>query len=316
MNASNPTTSSVENNSPSQGKETACARHNSRRLRIVALSFLLSLIAVIVIGFILFKTGRLENVLVNFFGPPKVKLHEAYDEKTGGPEMDHSLFESLLKNNVDSDGWVNYENIKNDPKLLDNYIAALRTTPFDDMGRSQKLALLINAYNAFTIKLIVENYPLSSIKDIPAAKRWDDIRWNVGGHVWSLTQIEQKQIRPKFKEPRIHFALVCGAIGCPPLRNEVYQANHLEAQLSDQAVYVHSHQTWFQFDSTKDDLVRLTKLYSWYGDDFTQVAGSPIDFAARYSPQLQQSLNSGTSPRIFWLDYDWTLNDKKNKSPR
>jgi hypothetical protein len=70
------------------------------------------------------------------------------------------------------------------------------------MGRDQKLALLVNAYNAFTLRLILDHYPLKSIKDIPEKQRWDDKRWNVGGRVWSLSQIEHEQIRPKFKEPR------------------------------------------------------------------------------------------------------------------
>jgi hypothetical protein len=96
------------------------------------------------------------------------------------------------------------------------------------MGRNEKLALLINAYNAFTLKLIVERLPVQSILDIPAAERWDAVRWKVGGQVWSLKQIEHEQIRPKFTEPRVHFALVCAAVGCPPLRNEAYDASRLD----------------------------------------------------------------------------------------
>ena len=79
--------------------------------------------------------------------------------------------------------------------------------------------LLINAYNAFTLRLILDYYPVRSIKDIRASKRWDDQRWRIGEAVFSLNQIEHEQIRPKFAEPRIHFALVCAAIGCPKLRN-------------------------------------------------------------------------------------------------
>lgn len=102
--------------------------------------------------------------------------------------------------------------------------------------------MLINAY---TIQLILDHYPLASIQDIPGDQRWDAVRWRVGPHTWSLNQIDHEQIRPKCAEPRIHFALVCAAVGCPPLRNEAYTAARLEEQLAGQSAYVHSHPRWF-----------------------------------------------------------------------
>jgi len=177
------------------------------------------------------------------------------------------------------------------------------------------LALLINAYNAFTLKLILEHQPIESIMDIPDAERWDAVRWKVDGHVWSLNQIEHEQIRPKFVEPRVHFALVCAAVGCPPLRNEAYDADRIDQQLEDQTEYVHHHRTWLQFDARRN-VAHLTKLYNWYGSDFEQNDGSVLQFAARYSPELKQALANGSSPRIEWLPYDWKLNSEKNKQPR
>ena len=171
--------------------------------------------------------------------------------------------------------------------------------------------LLINAYNAFTLRLILDYHPVASIKDIPAAKRWAHKRWGLGPHTWSLDQIEHDQIRPKFGEPRVHFALVCAAVGCPRLRNEAYRADDVEQQLEDQARYVHGHERWFRFDAGKG-IVYLTRLYKWYGGDFEQVAGTVLDYAARYSPQLKQALGAGRKPGIRWLDYDWSLNSKKH----
>ena len=270
---------------------------------------------VIVVLIINARTQVIDGLLSSLFGPPNVTLKEAYSERVDGPTFDHSLFNTILQEMVDAEGWVDYQQISADTADLEGYIIALAGAPFDEMGRSEKLALLINAYNAFTLKLIVEGYPIDSIKDIPSTKRWDDVRWNIGGNIWSLNQIEHEQIRPKFKEPRIHFALVCAAVGCPPLRNEAFTAAHLSEQLEQQTRYVHQHRTWFEFDLPTGNL-NLTPLYKWYGDDFAQVKGSEIKFASEYSSNLAHYLADGSKPAVGWLNYDWRLNDKKNKSVR
>ncbi len=258
--------------------------------------------------------------LTGLFGPPRVELKEAYgpagaDSGEAEATFDHSALDALLHRHVDAEGWVDYTGLQADQARLDAYLASVADAPFDALGRDQKLALLINAYNACTLKLIVEHLPLESIMDIPAAERWDAVRWNVGGNVWSLNQIEHEQIRPKFIEPRIHFAVVCAAVGCPPLRNEAYEPARLDQQLSEQTQYVHQHATWFFYDA-RSNVLRLTKLYDWYGDDFVQVAGSTPEFAARYSPELKQALENGVPPKIEWLPYDWKLNDLPSKQAR
>ena len=255
-----------------------------------------------------------QNLLNSMFGPPEAKLTETYAENPSGPSFDHSNFDKLLKQYVNDAGGVDYAGLMTERKTLEAYIRRIADAPFDKLGRDQKLALLINAYNAFTLELILDNWnggQLDSIKDIPASERWDAVRWNVGGHIWSLNQIEQKQIRPKFKEPRIHFALVCGAVGCPPLRSESYIAGQLDKQLADQAKYVHTHDKWYRFDQAADT-VHLTQLYNWYGGDFEQVAGSVLAFVAQYDPDLKQALDAGQTPHIKWLDYDWSLNRQEN----
>ena len=250
--------------------------------------------------------------IAGLFGPPSVKLGETYAEKPDGARFGHSAFDALLKKHVDEAGMVDYRGLKADAASLDAYIATLAKAPLADLGRNERLTLLINAYNAFTLRLILDHYPVKSIKDIPADQRWDAKRWNIGGNVWSLNQIEQEQIRPHFKEPRIHFALVCAAIGCPPLRNEAYAADRLEAQLAAQAQYVHTHDRWFQFDAN-GNVVKLTSLYNWYAGDFEQVAGSVLNFAARYSPPLKAALDAGRKPKVEFLNYDWSLNVKESK---
>lgn len=244
--------------------------------------------------------------------PPAIKSEEAYEPKPQGARFDHSIFDRLLKQYVDGGGWVDYAGLKYDEALLDEYLRQLADAPYEELGRDEKLALLINAYNAFTLRLILDHYPVDSIKDIPESKRWEARRWRIGRHTWSLNQIEHEQIRPHFREPRIHFALVCAAVGCPPLRQEAYTGQRLEEQLAEQATYVHTHPRWLRFDAARN-VVYLTQLYQWYGSDFEQY--QPIlYYAARYSPELKSTLNSGVSPRIEWIKYDWALNSPQHRN--
>lgn len=247
-------------------------------------------------------------------GPPPVEMTEAHERREGGPSVDHSAFDALLKQHVDDDGWVDYEALRRSPAALDGYLETVAAAPFDELGRDEKLALLINAYNAYTLKLILDNWPVGSIRsDIDDP--WKGPTWNVGGRRWTLDQIEHEQIRPNFAEPRIHFAVVCAAVGCPPLRNEAYAADRLEAQLADQTRYVHAHGTWARFDEAAGTL-HLTKLYDWYGGDFEQAAGSVLAYVGRHMPAVQRAVDAGRKPRVRWLDYDWSLNSRANRTPR
>lgn len=254
--------------------------------------------------------GRLGSM----FGPPKATLHEAYANTPTGAVFDHSAFDAVLKAHVSATGgFVDYGALKQDAGGLDGYIAAIGKADVDTLGRDERLAFLINAYNAFTLRLILDHYPVDSIKDIPSDQRWDAKRWTIAGGTYSLNQIEHELIRPKFAEPRVHFALVCAAIGCPPLRSEAYTGSRLEEQLSDQSRYVHSHARWFRLDEAKGEL-SLTALYDWYGGDFTQKASSVVAYAAQYSPDLVRLINAGKEPRVTFLDYSWKLNSVANRS--
>jgi hypothetical protein len=268
-------------------------------------------IAVVLFGSALYAYSHKEH-LKGLFGPPAVTLSDVYDEKPGGPTFDHSEFDYLAARFVDEHGMVDYAGLDREAGRLNGYVEAIGRAQFDEMGRKEKLTLLINAYNAFTLRLILDHYPIDSINSIPASERWDAVRWNVAGNIWSLNQIEHEQIRPKFREPRIHFALVCAAVGCPKLRQEAYDSSRLDAQLEDQSQYVHRSERWFRY-SHENKIVHLTQLYNWYGGDFEQVGGSILDFAARYSPELKEGLERGERPEVRWLEYDWSLNEQKRK---
>ncbi len=276
-----------------------------------------------VVGVLMFSVALLANrnsdqiqqTIVSLFGPPAVEMKEQYSDKPAGPTIDHSAWDQLLQQHVDDDGWVNYRQLAQSDDELQRYLDSIAAAPFDELGRDEKLTLLLNGYNAATLMLIIENLPINSIMDIPESKRWDHQRWVIGGNRWSLNQIEHEQIRQNFAEPRIHFALVCAAVGCPPLRNKAYSAEQLDSQLDEQTQYVHEHGTWFQFDADHGELA-LSKLYNWYGGDFEQTAGSAQEFAAKYSADLSSFLKSGQRVRQSWLPYDWSLNSQANRQPR
>ncbi len=152
---------------------------------------------------------------------------------------------------------------------------------------------------------------IEGIRDIPSAQRWDAERWNIGGNIWSLDQIEHVQIRQHFIQPDYHFAAVCAAIGCPPLRTEVYTGERLDAQLRDQARIVHEDGTrWFQYDR-ENGALHLTPLYRWYRGDFEQVKPDILEYAAQYNDTLAADLEAGNRPTVHWLEYDWALNDQE-----
>ena len=269
-------------------------------------------VAILVFGSALYAYIE-RDALRGLFGPPRVELSEAYAPGSAQREFDHSVLDVLLSTHVDQHGWVDYDGLARDAAQLDTYIASLAGARFDELGRNEKLALLINAYNAFTLRLILDYYPLASILEIPGDKRWDDRRWRVGGRLWSLSEIEHEQIRPKFIEPRAHFALNCASIGCPKLRNEAYRGDRIDEQLADQAHYIHSDKRWFVFDAAAD-VLWLTQLYDWYRSDFEQAGGPAPHYAALFSPSLKQALDEGREPAIHWLQYDWSLNQQQSGS--
>ena len=273
-------------------------------------AFALPAVAALLFGLALYAYVERDRVQ-GLFGPPPVELSEAYERTFGGPDLDHSGYNKLLKAHVDERGLVDYSALKSNEAYLDAYLANIAKAPFDEMGRDQKLALLINAYNAFTLKLILDHWPTNSIRSIPGDQRWEAERWEVAGKRYSLNQIEHGWIRPNFAEPRIHFAVVCAAIGCPKLRNEAYVAERLEEQLEDQARYTHSDETWFAFDPATNT-AKLTVLYQWYGGDFEQTAGSVLAYAARYSRELAAALDADKNVKVEWLDYDWSLNVQRD----
>lgn len=243
------------------------------------------------------------------FYPPEIELREAYADSTGTAQFDHSGFDAVLRRRVGPGGVVDYAALHAEPAALDEYIRSLAEAPFEDLSRDGKLALLCNAYNAFTLRLIIDHWPVASIKDIPSGARWEAERWVLAGRTLSLNALEHQEVRGHFADARIHFVLVCAARGCPPLRGEAYTAAKLESQFEDQATLVHSDPRWFEFDRDAG-LVQLTQLYDWYRGDFVQDAGSVLAFASRHAAELAAARTADEDVEVSYLDYDWSLNGR------
>jgi Protein of unknown function, DUF547 len=154
-------------------------------------------------------------------------------------DQSHALLDQVLKNYV-KDARVNYAALKSHPQELNRYlgqVAAVSESEFKGWTTKQQIAFLINAYNAYTIRLILDHYPVKGIKDIGSflSGPWDQPVVHLFGQTLTLNTVEHKMLRQDYSEPRIHFALVCAAKGCPTLRGEAYVATRLDEQLDDQA---------------------------------------------------------------------------------
>jgi hypothetical protein len=212
-------------------------------------------------------------------------------------------YDALLREHVDEQGLVDYAALGQAPQRLDRYIEALRHADPAAMSDYDRLATLINAYNAFTLRLMLDYPNVASIMEIPEDRRWTHRRWDLGRQKVSLDHLEHGIIRVDFDEPRIHWAVVCAAISCPPLRPEAYVGERLDAQLAEQAETVHTSPKWLRYRADRNRL-QLTPLYDWYGSDFGESEAAIVANVAPYVPQLQ----AGDRPAIEWLPYDWSLN--------
>lgn len=210
---------------------------------------------------------------------------------------------------------VNYKELKSNSKVLDKYLEALsnvKSSDFAKWTRDEQLAFLINAYNAWTVKLILENYPVKSIKDIGGffSSPWKKKFFKLFGNDSSLDWIEHEKIRPVYNEPRIHFALVCASVGCPGLRAEAFTAERLNEQLEDSTKRFLNDSSRNRFDSVKNKFF-LSSIFKWYKDDFVKSKGSVQAFVIPYMKlPKNEPLSAVQKVSIEYLDYDWSLNEK------
>jgi len=224
--------------------------------------------------------------------------------------VSHALFDQLAKKYVDDKGLVDYKGFKKDEKELKRYLDLLANNPpTDKWSENEQMAYWINSYNANTIQLILQHYPVQSIKDIGSKIKipfvntpWDIKFVKVGPEVYDLNRIEHGTLRKKFSDRRIHFALVCAARSCPKLRNEAYTAAKLNAQLDDQGRDFLSNPAKNSIMSHK---AGLSKYFDWYKGDWKDDNKSVEYWVNKYS---KTKISKDTE--ISFLDYNWSLNEQ------
>jgi hypothetical protein len=230
-------------------------------------------------------------------------------------DQTHARFARVL-GAVVQDAAVDYAKLKADPAELDAYLAEVAAVPaveFAGWREADRLALLLNLYNAQTLRLILNHYPLKSIRSIgflPGAA-WRELVVRQGGQIMTLDHLENKIIRADYREPRIHFALVCAALGCPPLRHEPYVGARLDEQLADQTRRFLATADKNRFDAATGTL-HLSPIFKWYEEDFTKPAGSLAAYVKPFLPEAQRAaLVDPAKVRVEFTDYDWALNERK-----
>lgn len=225
--------------------------------------------------------------------------------------VDHSLFTQVLAEHV-KNGAVDYKAIKTDPRFP-RYIAMLQKSNPEVLAGEEKLAFWINAYNAFTMQYVLDKYPIKSLMNklsyVTGGGAFKTRFININGRKYSLNDIENDIIRP-MGDPRIHFALVCGAKSCPPLRPEAYVAGRLSEQMNEQGRLFMSQPDKNRFDFEKNEIA-ISKIFDWFKDDFRQSGKSELEFISRYLPpeQAQKLLAQAGTIKVKYTEYNWDLNE-------
>ncbi|MDZ4748851.1 MAG: DUF547 domain-containing protein [Saprospiraceae bacterium] len=241
----------------------------------------------------------MKNVLL-VFGITLMAWLPLYSQVPGGKAIgtiSHKPFNDLLLKYVTPNGRVNYRGLTKDTLALNTYLKALAVkVPDANWSRSASLAYWINAYNAFTLKMITDHYPINSLKDLHGGTPWD-VKWiKLGEKLYSLNTIENDMIRIVHHDPRIHFALNCGAISCPPIGNIAFTESNVNELLDKQTTnFINGSAN--EISATK---MLLSKIFDWYKADF----GNITTFINKYS-RVKVSANA----TLNFKEYNWALND-------
>ncbi len=255
-------------------------------------------------------------------------------------QFDHATWDGIVARFVVENG-VRYAELGENRVALDTYVAQLAepdSATFDRWSRETQVAYLINAYNALVVLQVIDAYPLgrrltnwrgwfkpaNSVWQVPGF--FNGIRHRVAGRDLTLDDIEHVWLRATLDEPRVHFALVCAAVSCPPFRREAFVADRLDVQLDDQAAKFFRDPAKNVIDRAAG-VVRLSQILSWFGSDFERYAsasgfaGNPaqrgsLAFAARFLPAATAEWLRTGDYTVEHIDYDWTLNDASARIAR
>ena len=223
-------------------------------------------------------------------------------------EVDNALYARLLAAHV-TDGVVDYAGLKGDEKTLAAYLSVLNRVDTARLGETELFAFHINAYNACTLAFVLTGYPgITSIKELGTLFRnpWKKRVCPVGGTLRTLDEIEHEILRPRFRDPRIHFAVNCASKGCPPLRSSPYTGENLDAELDEVT-------SAFINDPERNRLtgrdLYVSRIFSWYAEDFDDdIVGFFLRYARGDLKERLERLKDDVT--IHYLSYDWLLNGK------
>ena len=224
------------------------------------------------------------------------------------PQPDHLIFDGLLKKYVKGDR-VDYTSFLADRKELQLYLKQFDSVIINNLSKNEQLVLFINAYNAFTIDLILENYSktLKSIKDIKTP--WDLKYCTIGRAMYSLNEIENKFLREIFKEPRIHFVINCASISCPPLPSHAFFADKIDSQLTEATTNFMKNPIGVKVNKEK---LEISAIFNWFNADFESKELKTISFIISYLPlEVQKKLPDLNKILVTYQEYNWNLNDFK-----
>lgn len=227
--------------------------------------------------------------------------------------VDNAVYAELLEKYV-QDGVVNYEGLKTEEARLDQYLAMLDQTNPNDLSRNEQFAFYMNAYNAYTLKLIVEHYPVKSIKNIGGLFKspWKIKFCKVGGETLTLDDIEHTILRPSFQDARVHFAINCAAKDCPPLASVPFQGATLDRQLDANARAFLNNPAKTYLDG---NTLWVSSIFKWFGEDFND---DPLSFVLTYAEGdfKHRLLANRDQITVKYLDYDWSLNEHEGYKER
>lgn len=262
------------------------------------------------------KQILLSLLLLVFASPFAAAQKPAFDH-------DHAALTQVLAKHMRGDR-VDYKALSKDRGTLDRYLSqleAVKPAEFKGWTRDQKFAFWINAYNGYTLQLVVEKYPLDSIKDIgglfsagPWERRFIDLQHlapSLGKKQLNLETIEHKILRPDFKDPRVHAAVNCASVGCPPLRKEAFVASRLDEQLAEQTKIWLGDAARNSFNP-KTKRAKVSKIFDWFAEDFGKKDKKVLAWIAEHGPQETVGWLKDTSGvKLSYTSYDWDLNETK-----
>ncbi len=236
-------------------------------------------------------------------------------------DQTYKAYQNVLQNYVKNE-FVDYLKLKENRANLDSFINQLAGTTkkqLKNMSRNEQLAYWINAYNGITLRSIIDHYPVSSIQNINGV--WTQNKWHVAGKELTLDFIEHKIVRPTYKDARIHFALNCASIGCPPLYNQPFTGNTVDSLLDIVASQFVHNKKRHNIDY-KNHLIITTELFSWFWEDFVRnfndikfknssdVENAVLNFTYKYLNDTEKAkFQTDANWKISFTPYDWSLND-------